>query len=940
MPPSPTRGVPSSRRSRKRLTHAFHHAAWRSYAPGVTGALPTGTVTFLFTDVESSTRLLEELGAERYAEELERHREVVRDALAAHGGAEVDTQGDAFFCAFPSARAAVACAESIQAALDGGAIRVRIGIHTGEALLAGDHYVGLDVHRAARVGAAGHGGQVVISPATRALLEPGSFELAELGAHRLKDLSEPVTLYQLGHAEFGPLKTLFRTNLPVPATPFLGRESELEELVRRLTQTPVRLLTLTGPGGTGKTRFALQLAAEVSDGFPAGVFWVPLASLGDPALVASAVAQALDAEERPDERFADAVVRSVGEKRLLLLLDNCEHVLAAAADVVSPLLPSCPKLLVLTTSRQPLGVAAEQVYPLPPLLPTDAVSLFESRARAAGATFDLAESRGAVEALCARLDRLPLAVELAAARTAAIPPAALLERFSSRLDVLKGPRDADERQRTLTATIAWSHDLLSPAEQALFRRLAVFHRGAALDAVEEICDADLEDLLSLVAQSLVRQTEGPGGAPRYWMLETIREFAVAALDESGEADTLRDRHLDRFAALAREAHGKLVGLESTKWYERLEADLENLRAAFAWALDRSADDAVALAIALAPLHLLRGRYGEAEDVIGRALALAPALWEEVLLRRRLGRVLRQRGRPAEGLESHLAAERVLESVEDRDATWWTAWIDVKLEQAHHYYFQGDLESLADLIEVVRPYVERHGSPVQQVDFLHVLAQHAYRRERYVLSEETEALIREIHRRSRELGDETIDFTLGFALLWRGRFAEAAESFQIGAAAARRRGDALIEVRCLVYEAIAQRRLGNVERVRGLLAELAGLDDLHGYDGLVHANTAWVAYRDGEDDAAAAAGERALATWGAEHRAGPTMFQWTARFPLFGVEVARERVDAALEQCRAMLHPSQQPLPAEVLPLVAAAVARGDRVMLERALEAATALGYA
>jgi predicted ATPase/class 3 adenylate cyclase len=906
----------------------------------VAGQLPTGTVTFLFTDVESSTRLLEELGAERFAEELERHRVVVRDALAAHGGAEVDTQGDAFFCAFPSARAAVACAESIQAALDGGAIRIRIGIHTGEALLAGDRYVGLDVHRAARIGATGHGGQVVISPSTRQLLEPGSFELADLGAHRLKDLSEPVTLYQLGHAEFGPLTTLFRTNLPVPATPFLGRETELEELVRRLAQTPVRLLTLTGPGGTGKTRFALQLAAEVSDEFPDGVFWVPLASLGDPALVVSAVAQALDAIERPGEPLVGAIVRSVGGKRLLLLLDNCEHVLAAAADVVSPLLPSCPNLLVLTTSRQPLGVAAEQVYPLEPLLPTDAVSLFESRARAAGATFDFAESRAVVEALCARLDRLPLAVELAAARTAAIPPAALLERLSSRLDVLKGPRDADERQRTLTATIAWSHDLLSPAEQALFRRLAVFQRGAALDAVEEVCDADLEDLLSLVAQSLVRQTEGPGGEPRYWMLETIREFAVAALDESGETETYRDRHLERFSALAGDVRDKLAGLEATAWYERLEADLDNLRAAFAWSSERSGDAGVSLAIALAPLHLLRGRYAEAEDVIVKALALSPSVWDGILLRRRLGRVLRQRGRGAEGLAAHLEAERVLDSLERRDETWWATWIDVKLEQAHHHYFQGNVDALAALVEVIRPQVEGHGSPAQQVDFLSVLVQHAYRRERYVLSEETEALIREIHRRSRELGDESVDFTLGFTLLWRGKLAEAVESFRRGLASAKRRGDALIEVRCLVYAVVAHRRLGDVEDARRLLAELAALDHVHGYEGLVRANAAWVAYREGDLEAAAMEAERALATWSAEHRAGPTIFKWTAHFPMVGVELARGRLDAALEHCRAMLDPSQQPLPPGLRALVEGAVAAGDRASLARALEAAAALGYA
>jgi predicted ATPase/class 3 adenylate cyclase len=906
----------------------------------VAGQLPTGTVTFLFTDVESSTHLLEELGAEGYAEELERHRVVVREALAAHGGAEVDTQGDAFFCAFPSARAAVACAEAIQEALDAGPTRIRIGIHTGEALLAGDRYVGLDVHRAARIGATGHGGQVVVSPATQALLEPGSFALTELGAHRLKDLSEPVTLYQLGREQFAPLKTLFRTNLPVPATPFLGRQRELEELVRRLTETPVRLLTLTGAGGTGKTRFALQLAAEVSDGFADGVFWAPLASLRDPALVASAVAQALEAEERAGEPLPTAIARSVGGKRLLFLLDNCEHVLDAAAEVVSPLLASCPNLLVLTTSREPVGVAAEQVYPLQPLLPTDAVTLFESRARAAGATFDAADGRAAVEALCARLDNLPLAVELAAARTAAIPPAALLERLATRLDVLKGPRDADERQRTLRAAIEWSHDLLESREQALFRRLAVFHRGGTLDAVEEVCEADLDDLLSLVAKSLVRQTEAVGGEPRYWMLETIREFAHAELERSGEAERFRERHLDRFAALARDARAGLAGPRSTEWYARLDQDLENLRAAFSWAVERSREAAIAIAVALAPLHLLRGRYAEAEEVIAKARALRPDAFDDVLLLRRLGRVLRQSGRPAEGLEAYLEAERVLEGVEARDDAWWRSWLDVKIGEANHHYFQGDLDRLAALADELRPLVERHGGAVQQIEFLHVMAQNAYRRERYVLSAETEELVRAIYRRQLELGVGSAHFTLGFCLLWRGKPEEAAQSLGAGLATARERGDALIEVRCLVYEALARRRLGNVERARELLGEVAALENLHGYDGLVEANLAWVAWRDGDLDRAELAAERALSVWRGESRSGPTIFQWTARFPLAGVHLAHGRLDAALEQLRALLDPALHPLPPELCSLVEEAVGDGSRASVERALTAAAALRYA
>jgi predicted ATPase/class 3 adenylate cyclase len=913
--------------------------------------LPTGTVTFLFTDVERSTRLLEELGPEGYAEALGRHRDVIRSALDAHGGVEVDTQGDAFFCAFASARTAVACAADVQSALEETRVRVRVGVHTGEALVAGDHYVGIDVHRAARIGACGHGGQVVVSPSTVALLEPGSYPLRDLGQHRLKDLSAPVRLYQLGDGDFGPLKTLFRTNLPVPATEFLGRHDELRALKARASEPGVRLLTLVGPGGTGKTRLALQCAGELADAFPDGVFWVPLASLGDPALVASTAAQTLAVDERAGESLLEAIPRAVGAKRLLLLLDNCEHVLNAVADLVAHLLARAPAVLVVTTSRQPLGVTGEHVYAVEPLLPTDALSLFDVRARAAGATIDSAESRTAVEDLCERLDNLPLAVELAAAKTAAVPPAALLERLSSRMDVLTGPRDAHERQRTLRATIEWSHDLLDPSEQTLFRRLAVFHAGAGLDVVEDVCRADLEDVVSLVAQSLVRQTEVPGGEPRYWMLETIREFAASALEASGETETFRDRHLDRFAALARDARELLLGAGSTEWYGRLERDLENLRAALAWALERAHDtgedatgsygeSAIALATALAPLHVLHGRYAEAEDVIGKAIALAPGPWDEVRLRKLLGRVLRQRGRAEAGIAAHLAAERVLAALETRDETWWEAWIGLKIEQAHHHYFQGDTEALAALVDELRPQVERHGSPLQELEFLHVLAQNAFRRERYVLSEETEALQREIHRRALGLGVESAHFTLGFALLWRGSLHEAVERFQDGLVSARRRGDALIEVRCLVYQVVANRLLGDVERARELLSELAALDDLHGYVGLVQANRAWIALRDRDLAAAAGAAEMALADWETEERSGPTVFQWTARFPMLAVELERGRLEAALEHARVMLDTSQQPLPAELGALVERAVMEGDETLLERALEAAAAIGYA
>ena len=588
----------------------------------VSDALPTGTVTFLFTDVEGSTRLLEELGAEGYADELGRHRNIVRDALREHAGVEVDTQGDAFFCAFASARAAVACAAEIQDALEEGPVHVRIGVHTGEALVADRHYVGIDVHRAARIGACGHGGQVVISPSTVAVLEPGEPGLRDLGTHRLKDLAAPVVLYQLGDREFPPLKSLYRTNLPVPATPFLGREEELSELVARASEPGVRSLTLTGPGGTGKTRLSLQLAAELAESHPDGIWWVPLAPLREEASVASAVAGVLEVEEEASRSLIASIGSSLARKRVLLLLDNCEHLVEAVAELVSGIVTSCPDALVVATSREPLAVAGEHVFPVEPLVAEDAAELFLARARAAGAHLDGAATPGVVRELCARLDNLPLAVELAAARAAVLPPAALLERLATRLDVLRGPRDAEERQRTLRATIAWSYDLLEEREQELFRRFGVFVGGATLPAIEGVCDADLDDLFSLVSKSLVRQHAAAEGEPRYWMLETIREFAVEELESADDYDAVCDRHLGWYAALAR-ADGAEEALATGSALTELEPDLANLRAAFSRSIVRSGrdSDATAVSAALLVQHLKRGRYTEAEDVARRMLGL-------------------------------------------------------------------------------------------------------------------------------------------------------------------------------------------------------------------------------------------------------------------------------------------------------------------------------
>ena len=541
-------------------------------------ALPTGTVTLVFTDIEGSTRLLHELG-ERYADVLADHRRVLREAFRRHGGVEVDTQGDAFFYAFASASKALAGAAEAQEELRLGPVRIRIGIHTGEPMVTDEGYVGVDVHRAARIVSAGHGGQVLVSEATRRLVD-SSLELRDLGPQRLKDMTAAERLFQLGDGDFPPLKTLNQTNLPVAQSALVGRERELEELLA-LLRDGHRVVTVTGPGGTGKTRLALQAAAELVDDFEDGVFWVPLAALDDSELVVPAVAQTLG-------RGAD-LATYLAQRRCLLLLDNFEHVLDSAARLAD-LLAATEDLRLLVTSRAPLRIDGEREYPLEPLHEPDAVMLFVERAAAAGRTID---DDGTVAAICRRLDSLPLAIELAAARTKLVAPEALLERLDRRLPVLTGGRrDAPERQRTLRATIEWSHDLLDAEAKRLFARLAVFARDFSLEAAEAICDADVETLAALVDLSLLK----PVGAERMLMLETIREYAAEQLDASGEGETYRRRHAEYFLTVAESVHLAAETAEDQRPEVALR-EQSQLRAALDWTL--AADPVLGLQIAAA-----------------------------------------------------------------------------------------------------------------------------------------------------------------------------------------------------------------------------------------------------------------------------------------------------------------------------------------------------
>jgi predicted ATPase/class 3 adenylate cyclase len=530
--------------------------------------LPTGTVTLLFTDIEGSTRLLEEVGAE-YAELLGAHRETLRESFARHGGVEIGSEGDAVFAAFTSAADAVAAATEAQRALTAGPVRVRMGIHTGEPELTDEGYVGLDVHRAARIAAAGHGGQIVVSRTTRSLLD-GEFELRDLGEHRLKDISAPLRLFQVGRNEFPPLRTLNRGRLPVEPVALVGRQRELVDLVRMLAAERRRLVTLTGPGGIGKTTLAVAAGAELLESFDEGVALVELAAIRDPTLVLPTIAEALDARGDVSEH--------VGSRELLLVVDNVEQVVTAAGDLAG-MQSRCPNLSILATSREPLRIAGEHELPLAPLAEAPAVELFRQRAQAALPGFHCDD--GTLAEICSRVDSLPLAIELAAARVKVLPPDELLRRLERRLPVLTaGRRDLPERQQTLRATIEWSYELLDADEQRLFALLAVFRGGWALEAAEQVCAAELGTLASLLDKNLVRREE-----ERFSMLETIREYADERLEESGKAEELRRRHARYFIGLAAAWGSEDLGPPQVPLRMQFRKDWDNIRAVFTWALE-------------------------------------------------------------------------------------------------------------------------------------------------------------------------------------------------------------------------------------------------------------------------------------------------------------------------------------------------------------------
>lgn len=622
-------------------------------------SLPSGTVSLLFTDIDGSTRLLEQLG-DAYATVLGDHNRLLSEAIATHGGSHVDAAGDGLFVSFPTASSALLACIDAQRAIgshpwpEGADVRVRMGLHTGEPMSAASGYVGIDVHRAARICAAGHGGQILISDAARALIGsgvPDDVGFRDLGEHRLKDLTSPVRLYQVVApelaADFPPVRSLetLPNNLPHQLSSFVGRSQEIADVEARLATTSI--LTLTGPGGVGKTRLALEVGAHLVDAYPGGVWYVELATLSDGALIGDTIASAL--QLKPVTAGAiPTLLSALADRRVLLILDNCEHLLDPVVEVADQLLRRCPDLRIVATSREALGMSGESLMPVPSMsLPEsggpgspeaferlascDAVQLFIDRGRAVLPGFALTEENAeAVAQICLRLDGIPLAVELAAARVRSLPPHQIAARLDNRFRLLTGgSRTALPRHRTLRAAMDWSYDMLGEAEQVLLPRLSAFAGSFSIEAAETVAaggpvDGDeVVDLLArLVDKSLLMPEEGSSEA-RYRMLETIRDYAQERLVEAGDASETYGRHRDWFVALVEQARpGFFAGPEQAAWVARLSDDHDNLRAALRWS-DEDPDGGSAelsLASGLWRFWEIRGHLAEGSAWLERALA--------------------------------------------------------------------------------------------------------------------------------------------------------------------------------------------------------------------------------------------------------------------------------------------------------------------------------
>ena len=780
-------------------------------------------LTFLFTDIEGSTKLLTQLGSEFWEEVLRDHARILGDAISRAGGETAHTEGDSFFAVFEDPMAAVAAAVQAQLELashpwpHGVEVRVRMGMHVGEARRAsresGVDFIGLDVHHAARVAAAAYGGQVLLSMATGATVRdelPAGVSLRDLGVHRLKDLSEPERLSQLvieGAAnDFPPPRTLGRsaTALPVQPTSFIGREEEIEEARHLLARA--QLLTLVGPGGTGKTRLALQLAAEVADEYDDGVWFVPLEAVTDAHGVHGALARALEVREIAGRTLDDVLLEYLSDRQLLLVLDNFEQAIAAA-PAVADLVAAAPRAKMVVTSRTALRILAEQQYPVAPLPaphPADAtdlaalgrspsVALFVERALAVRPDFELTRENGAaVAGICARLEGLPLAIELCAARVKMLTPQAILDRLDRSLDLLSGGApDLPARQRTLRGTISWSYDLLEPSARQLFERLSVFAGGATLELIEAVCSDEplFDDLASLVEQSLLQQRE-QGAEPRYSMLATIREFADERFAARPHADATRRRHATAFLDLAERAEAELDGPREGEWIGRLEIEHDNYRACLEWARVHEPGQGLRLATLLARFWTRRGYQSEGREWIAAMLVATPA---------------EDPARPRALYEAGWLA--LWAGEHERAAADWAE--AVRLSRA-----LGDKGTLAVTLSAVA--LER---------FLGVMSpdRHDY--------SEVKTLLAETLAEQRDLGDVKAEaaslYFLAQCLYLEGQYGEALPLLEESIALRRRISDESGEVETLPLQAATIARLGRVREAAELFERALALQSGHG-----------------------------------------------------------------------------------------------------------------
>ncbi len=813
---------------------------------------PTGVVTFLFTDIEGSTRLWE-TQPEAMPVSLRRHDELLRERSVAHHGYVFKTVGDAFCVAFAEADDALRAALAIQQAVGveswtvEGGIRVRMTLHTGTAEERDGDYFGPTLNRVARLLSAGHGGQTLLSLATEQLVSfnlPDGVELIDLGQQYLKDLSRPEHVFQLAGPglgrDFRPLNTLnvHATNLPVQATPLVGREADVKAVSELILQPAVRLVTLLGPGGTGKTRLSIQVAAELIDRFAHGAMFVALAAIDDPGLVVSTIAQTLGVKESGSEPLIEQLKAFLKPRQMLLVMDNFEQVLDAAPDLAK-LLQAAPGLKIITSSRSALKVYGEREYPLAPLglpdlrrrkIPTaellaaPAVALFVERAQATKPDFALTdENARAVAEICVKLDGLPLAIELAAARIKLLPPKSMLDKLSSRLKLLTGgSRDRTARQQTLRGAIDWSYELMTAEERALFARLSIFTGGCSLEAAEAVCnvagesDLDIFDgVSSLVDKSLLRQIETAEGDPRFVMLETIREYADERLTAESLCDAIGRQHAGYFLSLAEEGAAKLTGPEQVAWLDRFELEHDNLRSSMTFLL-RSLDPDTALRLSSSLWrfwwmhgHLHEGREwlevtiaacsnnAEMQAVQGRALhglglttysqgdfsAAVDAFERSLSLRRQLddkpgiaavtcnlGLIAEAQGKPERAMEMYRESLSLAEQVND---TRLVATNQNNLGNAA--FRQGDPEAAQPLLEAALTLFRKLGQKQGTAMTLNVLGEIAFLQQDLPRAK---ARFEECMKLRQQLGDregvaDVID-NLGNVALAQGDFTRAAE----------------------------------------------------------------------------------------------------------------------------------------------------------------------